>query len=117
MTKQVVTMDMLQADNSSCHHGGGGDAGPTYVGFICAGVAVLFFGSNFVPVKKFETGDGNNNNIYLPQGKVMFSQVSVCLSTIVFMATRSLLIRYGAVGTPPTRMLSSCILKSHKVDT
>ena len=56
-------MDMLQADNSSCHHGGGGDAGPTYVGFICAGVAVLFFGSNFVPVKKFETGDGNNNNI------------------------------------------------------
>ena len=63
MAKQVVTMDMLQADNSSCHHGGGGDAGPTYVGFICAGVAVLFFGSNFVPVKKFETGDGNNNNI------------------------------------------------------
>ena len=31
---------------------------PLYVGFISAGVAVLFFGSNFVPVKKFETGDG-----------------------------------------------------------
>ncbi|XP_070553817.1 transmembrane protein 144-like isoform X5 [Ptychodera flava] len=28
------------------------------VGFISAGVAVLFFGSNFVPVKKFESGDG-----------------------------------------------------------
>jgi len=28
------------------------------VGFVCAGVAVLAFGSNFVPVKKFETGDG-----------------------------------------------------------
>ncbi|KAL5012498.1 hypothetical protein ScPMuIL_011049 [Solemya velum] len=31
---------------------------PTYWGYICAGVAVLFYGSNFVPVKKFETGDG-----------------------------------------------------------
>ncbi|XP_013387125.1 transmembrane protein 144-like isoform X2 [Lingula anatina] len=31
---------------------------PEYVGFICAGVAVVLFGSNFVPVKKFETGDG-----------------------------------------------------------
>jgi len=28
------------------------------IGFACAGVAVLCFGSNFVPVKKFETGDG-----------------------------------------------------------
>ncbi|ESP03690.1 hypothetical protein LOTGIDRAFT_137008 [Lottia gigantea] len=31
---------------------------PEYVGFICAGVAVIFYGSNFVPVKKYETGDG-----------------------------------------------------------
>ena len=31
---------------------------PAYVGFITAGVAVIFYGSNFVPVKKFETGDG-----------------------------------------------------------
>eukprot|EP01012_Entosiphon_sulcatum_P011968 TRINITY_DN1744_c0_g1_i1.p1 TRINITY_DN1744_c0_g1~~TRINITY_DN1744_c0_g1_i1.p1 ORF type:complete len:464 (+),score=70.79 TRINITY_DN1744_c0_g1_i1:1212-2603(+) len=28
------------------------------IGFLCAGIAVLCFGSNFVPVKKFETGDG-----------------------------------------------------------
>jgi len=28
------------------------------LGFICAGIAVVCFGSNFVPVKKFETGDG-----------------------------------------------------------
>ena len=28
------------------------------VGFVCALIAVIFFGSNFVPVKKFETGDG-----------------------------------------------------------
>ena len=31
---------------------------PTYVGYIGAVIAILFFGSNFVPVKKFETGDG-----------------------------------------------------------
>lgn len=31
---------------------------PLYVGFIGAIVACIFFGSNFVPVKKFETGDG-----------------------------------------------------------
>ena len=37
---------------------GGSTEFPTYVGLIAAVVAVLFFGSNFVPVKKFETGDG-----------------------------------------------------------
>ncbi|KAK6173454.1 hypothetical protein SNE40_016900 [Patella caerulea] len=31
---------------------------PEYLGFICAIVAVVFYGSNFVPVKKYETGDG-----------------------------------------------------------
>jgi len=31
------------------------DAG---VGFLCAAIAVAFFGSNFVPVKKYEAGDG-----------------------------------------------------------
>eukprot|EP01125_Pyxidicula_operculata_P010316 TRINITY_DN3400_c0_g1_i2.p1 TRINITY_DN3400_c0_g1~~TRINITY_DN3400_c0_g1_i2.p1 ORF type:complete len:193 (-),score=30.65 TRINITY_DN3400_c0_g1_i2:636-1214(-) len=31
---------------------------PQYVGYICAGIAGLCFGSNFVPVKQYETGDG-----------------------------------------------------------
>ena len=31
---------------------------PMYVGYICCIVGVVFFGSNWVPVKKFETGDG-----------------------------------------------------------
>ncbi|GFR90982.1 transmembrane protein 144 [Elysia marginata] len=31
---------------------------PVYVGFICAIVAVILYGSNFVPVKKYYTGDG-----------------------------------------------------------
>lgn len=28
------------------------------LGFLAAAIAVVFFGSNYVPVKKFETGDG-----------------------------------------------------------
>lgn len=28
------------------------------IGYICASIAVIFYGSNFVPVKKYETGDG-----------------------------------------------------------
>merc|ERR1712216_1082835 len=28
------------------------------IGYVCVVVAIVFFGSNFVPVKKFETGDG-----------------------------------------------------------
>lgn len=31
----------------------------SYLGYIGALVAVAFFGSNFVPVKKYDTGDGN----------------------------------------------------------
>lgn len=29
-------------------------------GFVSCGVAVLFYGSNFVPVKKIPTGDGKD---------------------------------------------------------
>ena len=32
------------------------DAVPTYVGFIALTISVLFLGSNFLPVKVFETG-------------------------------------------------------------
>lgn len=31
---------------------------PQYVGYICCLIAVIFYGSNFVPVKKYSTGDG-----------------------------------------------------------
>ncbi|XP_071124935.1 transmembrane protein 144-like [Mytilus edulis] len=34
------------------------DTIPEYLGFIAAGIAVLFFGSVPLPVKKYETGDG-----------------------------------------------------------
>ena len=35
---------------------------PDYLGYISCVVAIIFFGSNFVPVKKFETGDGKLYN-------------------------------------------------------
>lgn len=34
------------------------DSSSSLLGYFAAAVAALFFGSNFVPVKKFETGDG-----------------------------------------------------------
>eukprot|EP01137_Pigoraptor_chileana_P016558 Opistho-2@73499 len=37
---------------------GGDDSKSALKGYLAAVVAVLFFGSNFVPVKKFDTGDG-----------------------------------------------------------
>ena len=59
---------------------------------------------------------------YRPQGKVMFSQTSVSLSTIGLMPTQSLLILvgysvtcYGAVGTHPTRMLTCCLFISREL--
>lgn len=35
-----------------------GDNYPTYLGFVTALIAVFFYGTNFAPVKKFDTGDG-----------------------------------------------------------
>ncbi|XP_062055019.1 transmembrane protein 144-like isoform X4 [Lepus europaeus] len=29
------------------------------IGYICSSIAILLFGSNFVPLKKCDTGDGN----------------------------------------------------------
>eukprot|EP00117_Sycon_ciliatum_P013028 scpid60302/ scgid6022/ Transmembrane protein 144 len=52
----------------------------TWLGFVCAAVSVVFFGINFLPVKKIETGDG------------MFFQWIVCmgiwLSGLVIYAIR-----------------------------
>ncbi|XP_076467448.1 transmembrane protein 144-like isoform X2 [Babylonia areolata] len=47
---ETTTASNTSADNGTDY--------PEYVGFITAGVAVIFYGSNFVPVKKYETGDG-----------------------------------------------------------
>jgi glucose uptake protein GlcU len=41
---------------SSC--GDGGKESDVWVGWVGVVIAVVFFGSNFIPVKKFDTGDG-----------------------------------------------------------
>lgn len=52
-----VDKDLCKApcNGTSDHH--------VYLGYIGALVAVVFFGSNFVPVKKYETGDGMANSV------------------------------------------------------
>ena len=39
------------------------------IGYLGIATAVFFFGSNFIPIKKYETGDG------------MFFQFVVCMGT------------------------------------
>jgi len=56
-------------------------------GFICAAIAVLCFGSNFVPVKKYETGDG------------MFFQWVLC-SAIWFSGLIVNIVRTSYIGLP-----------------
>ena len=48
-----------QSLESTSHHN------QQYLGYIGAIIAVLFFGSNFVPVKKYETGDGEGYRFVL----------------------------------------------------
>ena len=47
---------------------------PEYLGFIACAVAVLFFGTNFIPVKQFKTGDGK---------AIMISQSLICVLNVM----------------------------------
>ena len=38
----------------------GSDSMPVHWGFIAAVIAIIFYGVNYVPVKKFYTGDGES---------------------------------------------------------
>lgn len=53
-----MIMDSLIYGNSTTGANPENTALPEYAGYIGAAVAVIFFGSNFIPVKRFETGDG-----------------------------------------------------------
>lgn len=33
---------------------------PTFVGYVAAGISCFFFGSNLLPVKNYEVGDGKS---------------------------------------------------------
>ena len=68
----------VPADDPNAYSPRSGMKKPGHVsGFICCAIAILFFGSNFIVTKKFESGDG------------MFFQVSLaggaCVRT--FLAT------------------------------
>ena len=73
---------------SSC--GDGGKESDVWVGWVGVVIAVVFFGSNFIPVKKFDTGDGKsriNNLSFL--GEFYFTNLclvrfSVCVSGLFF---------------------------------
>ncbi len=43
----------------------GGDKYPTWVGYIAVLIAVIFFGSNFVPAAKYPIGDGISFQFFL----------------------------------------------------
>ncbi|XP_043529940.1 transmembrane protein 144a isoform X3 [Chiloscyllium plagiosum] len=49
---------VIVGKDSSARQASGKSESHLALGFIACAVAVVFFGSNFVPVKKFDTGDG-----------------------------------------------------------
>ncbi|CAI8041520.1 Transmembrane protein 144, partial [Geodia barretti] len=55
-TAGSITPDGGHVNMSSC--GDGGKESDVWVGWVGVVIAVVFFGSNFIPVKKFDTGDG-----------------------------------------------------------
>uniref|UniRef100_A0A6T0ASC8 Transmembrane protein 144 n=1 Tax=Emiliania huxleyi TaxID=2903 RepID=A0A6T0ASC8_EMIHU len=59
-------------------------------GYACIAVAILGFGSNFVPVKKFETGDG------------MFYQWVMCTGIWVFGLVLQIVLFFHPLGTTLT---------------
>ena len=52
---------------------------PVYCGYIASVVAVVLFGSNFIPVKKFETGDGNYG-VFGSEQLIIIAKVIKCLN-------------------------------------
>ena len=70
---------------------------PAYVGFLALGVSVFGFGSNYLPVKKFETGDG-----------MFFQLMLTCGIWVVGFTVHC--IRYASRGTSLFRASShSCL--------
>ena len=49
----------MSINKNKCHSNcSDEESNKEYLGYIGAMVAIIFFGSNFVPVKRYETGDG-----------------------------------------------------------
>jgi hypothetical protein len=55
----IIEMDIYEANTTMITTTvAPGPVYPVYSGYLGLAVAVFFFGSNYLPVKKYETGDG-----------------------------------------------------------
>ena len=62
-----------------------GSTAPNLVeGFVACGIAVIGFGSNFVPVKKIYSGNGIFTRIQTPSHALSLSCVCVCVCVCVY---------------------------------
>ena len=58
---RVVLLGLYDYGNSTSNQcGAGASSQKVHIGFIAAAIAVIFFGSQYLPVKKFDTGDGKH---------------------------------------------------------
>lgn len=64
-------MNSWRANNSSINSNGT----DLTIGFTSSAIAVFLFGTNFVPVKKFDTGDGK-------QSVFVFSSFTTCKNSV-----------------------------------
>jgi hypothetical protein len=55
------------------------DSVPSFVGYIALSISVLFLGSNYLPVKAFETGDGMFFQLILTSGIWIVGFVVNCI--------------------------------------
>jgi glucose uptake protein GlcU len=89
---QNQTQNGAVVDEWGRHDAGDDDAKPTrsglkkpnlIAGYACTAVAVLFFGSNFIPVKKFESGDGLFYQAIMSTAILMVGMVVILIMSLI----------------------------------
>ncbi|XP_062513953.1 transmembrane protein 144-like isoform X2 [Corticium candelabrum] len=85
-------------NSTSNQCGAGASSQKVHIGFIAAAIAVIFFGSQYLPVKKFDTGDG------------IFFQWIMCIAIWICGLVVNLVISYS----PPQHMnVTESIFNGH----
>jgi hypothetical protein len=64
ITTSTLTSTLLSTTTTQA----ASEAVPAYIGYIALTISILFFGSNYLPVKQFETGDGMFFQLMLTTG-------------------------------------------------
>lgn len=88
----------LQQESNSTNSNSTNSSDLTY-GFISCAVAAVFFGSNFVPVKKIDTGDGQSIFSYFWHFIVRFAFLLMCLLSDYQVQLTFLLVTVNIYGT------------------